>query len=132
MRKGQPRSEVKALHGFRKYFATCLETEGVNPVYVELLLGHDMGLKSAYSKPTSTQLLEGNGDKVLGYVHGINVLTINEEDRLKLKVKRLTEREDEIMRIKDKHEKEMRCMRDEMESRFKQIFTRIDSNKLST
>jgi integrase len=27
LRKGQPRSEVKALHGFRKYFATCLETE---------------------------------------------------------------------------------------------------------
>ena len=132
LRKGQPRSEVKALHGFRKYFATCLETEGVNPVYVELLLGHDMGLKNAYSKPTATQLLEGNGDKVLGYVHGIDVLTINEEDRLKLKVKRLTDREDEVMLMKDKHEKEIRSMREEMESRFKQIFTRIDSSKLST
>ena len=132
LRKGQPRSEVKALHGFRKYFATCLETEGVNPVYVELLLGHDMGLKNVYSKPTATQLLEGNGDKVLGYVHGIDVLTINEEDRLKLKVKRLTDREDEVMLMKDKHEKEMRSMQEEMESRFKQIFTWIDSSKLST
>lgn len=131
MRKGQPRSEVKALHGFRKYFATCLETEGVNPVYVELLLGHDMGLKSAYSKPTPKQLLEGNGDKVLGYVYAIDVLTINEEDRLKLKVKRLTDREDEMMLMKVKHEKEMQSMRDEMESRFKQIFTKIDSSKLS-
>lgn len=54
LRKGQPRSEVKALHGFRKYFATCLETEGVNPVYVELLLGHDMGLKNAYSSCSTT------------------------------------------------------------------------------
>lgn len=131
LRKGQPRSKIKTLHGFRKYFATCLETEGVNPVYVELLLGHDMGLKNAYSRPTATQLLEGNGDKVLGYVHGIDVLTINEEDRLKLKVKRLTEREDEIMLIKVKHEKEMQSMRDEMESRFNQIFTKIDSSKLS-
>lgn len=132
LRKGQPRSEVKALHGFRKYFATCLETEGVNPVYVELLLGHDMGLKNAYSKPTAAQLLEGNGDKVLGYVHGIDVLTINEEDRLKLKVKKLTDREDEMMLMKDKHAQEMRSVRDEMESKFQQILTRIDSSKLSS
>jgi len=86
LRKGQPRSGVKVLHGFRKYFATCLETEGVNPVYVELLLGHDMGLKNVYSKPTATQLLEGNGDKVLGYIYGINALTINEENRLRKQV----------------------------------------------
>jgi site-specific recombinase XerD len=104
LRKGQPRSEVKALHGFRKYFATCLETEGVNPVYVELLLGHDIGLKNAYSKPTAAQLLEGNGDKVLGYVHGIDVLTINEEDRLKITVKKLTDKQDEIMVMKVKYE----------------------------
>jgi site-specific recombinase XerD len=115
LRKGQPRSEVKALHGFRKYFATCLETEGVNPVYVELLLGHDIGLKNAYSKPTAAQLLDGNGDRVLGYVHGIDVLTINEENRLKLKVKRLTDREDEMMVMKVKHDQEMKYMREEME-----------------
>jgi integrase len=33
LRKGQPRSEIKALHGFRKYFSTCLETEGVSSLY---------------------------------------------------------------------------------------------------
>lgn len=90
-----------------------------------------MGLKNAYSKPTAAQLLEGNGDKVLCYIHGINVLTINEEDRLKLKVKRLTDREDEMMLLNDKHEQEMRSMRDEMESKFQQIILRIDSSKLS-
>lgn len=86
LRKGQPRSEIKALHGFRKYFSTCLETEGVNPVYIELLLGHDMGLKNVYSKPTATQLLEGTGSKVLGYVHGIDALTISPENRLRKQV----------------------------------------------
>ena len=86
LRKGQPRSEIKALHGFRKYFSTCLETEGVNPVYIELLLGHDMGLKNVYSKPTATQLLEGNGSKVLGYIHGIDALTISPENRLRKQV----------------------------------------------
>lgn len=72
VRKGQPRHDVMTLHGFRKYFLTSLELEGVNTVYIDLLLGHDTGLKSVYSKPRPTQLLEGNGDKVQGYVHGIN------------------------------------------------------------
>ena len=63
--QGQRRHEVMGLHGFRKYFATTLETERVNPVYIEFLLGHDMGLESMYSKPNPTQLLEGNGAKYL-------------------------------------------------------------------
>lgn len=128
---GRPRTDIMCLHGFRKFFSTTLETEGVNTLYIDFLLGHDVGLKKVYSKPTSVQLLEGNGNKVLGYVHGIDFLTINEEDRLKLKVKRLTDKEDEMMLMKVKHEKEMQSMRNEMENRFKQIFTRIDSNKLS-
>jgi integrase len=102
VRRGQPRSVIKTLHGFRKYFATCLETEGVNPVYVELLLGHDMGLKNVYSKPTPTQLLEGNGNKVLGYVHGMDALIINEENRLR---KIVTEQDYTIQnRMKEKDE----------------------------
>lgn len=84
VKQGCARTEIMSAHGFRKYFATTLEIEGVNPVYVELLLGHDMGLKTVYSKPTPLQLLEGDGDKVRGYTSGINALTINEEHRLKM------------------------------------------------
>lgn len=39
-----------------------------------------------YSKSTATQLQEGNGNKVLGYLHGINSLTINEDNRLRKQV----------------------------------------------
>jgi hypothetical protein len=116
------------LHGFRKYFATCLETEGVNPVFVELLLGHDLGLKSIYSKPTPTQLLEGNGNKVLGYIHGIDALTINEENRLKITVKKLTDKQDEMMLMKVKHEQEMKTLREEMEKQFSKIMSVIQLN----
>jgi integrase len=86
VKSGQHRTEVMTEHGFRKYFSTCLETEGVNPVYIELLLGHDLGLKTIYSKPTPIQLLEGNGTKVAGYLHGIDALIINEDNRLRRKV----------------------------------------------
>ena len=100
------------------------------PCMLNLLLGHNLGLKSVYSKPTPTQLLEGNGDKVLGYIHGIDALTINEENRLMVKVKSLTERQDEMMLIKVKHEEEMKTLRKEMENKFQQIFAKIDINAL--
>ena len=130
VKRGKPRSHIKTLHGLRKYLSTCLETEGVNAVFVELLLGHNLGLKSVYSKPTPTQLLEGNGDKVLGYIHGIDALTINEENRLKVKVKNLTERQDEMTLIKVEHEEQMKTLREEMENKFQQIFAKIDINTL--
>jgi integrase len=90
--RGFHRTSVMTVHGFRKYFATTLETEGVNPVYVELLLGHDLGLKGVYSKPTPKQLLEGNGNIVLGYSAGMDALTINEDNRLRKKVQDLDQK----------------------------------------
>jgi integrase len=120
------RTEVMMDHALRKYFATS--SEGVNPVYIDLLLGHDMGLKSVYSKPTPAQLLEGNGDKVLGYIHGIDVLTINDENRLKIKVTEMAAKQDEIMHMRHKYEQEMKSVREEMHKQFNQIMVMIQQN----
>jgi integrase len=101
IKSGRPRSDVKTLHGFRKYFSTTLETEGINPVYIDILLGHNMGLKTVYSKPTPTQLLEGNGNKVLGYIHGIDTLSINKENKLKARINELeVQRSEEWLKLK--------------------------------
>ena len=112
IKSGRPRTEVMTEHGFRKYFSICLETEGINPVYIELLLGHNMGLKSIYSRPTPAQLLEGNGTKVLGYVSGIDALTINEDNRLRKQVAeqdytiqvRMVEKDKQIEELKQRQE----------------------------
>lgn len=40
---------------------------GMNSLYTEMLMGHDIGLKGRYTKLTPEQLLEGN-DKNLGYI----------------------------------------------------------------
>ena len=58
---------------------------------MDMLMGHDTGLKAHYFKPTSQDLLEGNDDK-LGYLSVIDVLTINDENRLK--------RENEMLKVK--------------------------------
>lgn len=95
------RSELMMHHAFRKFFDTVLETEGINPVYIEFLLGHDQKLKTRYAKPTPNQLLEGNGNGVLGYVQGIAALTINEDDRLTLENLKIRQRNESLEREKD-------------------------------
>ncbi len=47
-----------------------------------MLMNHDIGLEKSYFKPTVTDLLEGS-DKMCGYIHVMNAVTINDEYRLK-------------------------------------------------
>jgi len=86
----------------------------MKPANVELLSGRDMGISQSYYKPTEHQILQD-------YLNAIPYLTINEENRLRTKVRELTIKQDEISLMKLKHEKEMREMREQiyllMESR---------------
>ena len=64
-------------HGLRKFFTTQVTKARVNHEMRELWLGHEIKLASAYYRPT-----------VAGeYSKAINLLTINEENSLKEKVK---------------------------------------------
>lgn len=87
-RNGQLRSHIMTLHGFRKYLDTTATSNGMDTLYVEHIMGHDIGLKGSYYKPTTKEILEGN-DRMRGYISIINDLTINEENRLKHKVENL-------------------------------------------
>jgi hypothetical protein len=69
-------------HMALKFFDTTCTTAGMNPVYTEMLMGHAIGLKSRYSKPTPTDLLEGN-EKSFGYVSVIDAITLDESNRLR-------------------------------------------------
>lgn len=97
-RNGQLRSHIMTLHGFRKYLDTTATGNGMDKLYVEYIMGHDIGLKGSYYKPTWQEVLEGN-DRMCGYISVINDLTINEENRLKVKVKHL---ENELSNIDQK------------------------------
>ena len=101
----------------------------MHPLYSEYLMGHRSGLTKSYFKPTESELLQGN-DKALGYVAAINDLTINEEYRLHEKIDELTKKKDEIELREMKHREELKSMREEMESKFRQLLTRIDVNKI--
>jgi hypothetical protein len=93
------RRPVMGTHGFRKFFETTAIKAGLTPLYARMLMGQKNGLESSYFKPTITDLLEGN-DKVIGYSSLLDALTINEENRLRQKVKQLTaQSQDDIAAI---------------------------------
>jgi integrase len=73
------RKEVAVLHGFRKFFTKQLVDSKLNPEIREMLLGHKIGLASAYYKPTEQEMYNE-------YLKAVGLLTINEENRLKLKL----------------------------------------------
>ena len=84
-------STTTQTHSFRRFFETTAIKEGLSPLYVNMLLNHDIGLEKAYFKPTMTDLLEGS-DKMLGYIQIMNAVTINDENRLYKQVKELVEK----------------------------------------
>ena len=83
------RQQVMMSHGFRKFFTTQLVNSNVNPEKREMLLGHKIGLASAYYRPTEQEMLDE-------YMKPVNSLTINEENRLKIKVEKLEKEKDKF------------------------------------
>jgi len=92
--------EVPIAHGFRKFAMKQFVNSKINPEIREMLLGHKIALASCYYRPTAEEIYAE-------YEKAVNNLTINEGNRLKIKVNQLTERRDEIELMKCKHEKDM-------------------------
>lgn len=82
-RAGINKSDIPACHGFRKFFTKQLHEYKVDKAIIEFLLGHKIGLTSAYYKPDEQELF-------LEYQKAINNLTINEENRLRETIEVLT------------------------------------------
>jgi hypothetical protein len=82
-------------HGFRKFFTTQLINSKVNPEIREMLLGHKIGLASAYYRPTEQEMLHE-------YEKAIDNLTIDPANRLQRKIETLTIEKSRLDRIEEK------------------------------
>jgi hypothetical protein len=111
------RHEFKSSHGFRKFFETRCQKARMNHNNIKLLMDHSLGESQNYHKPTESELLED-------YLNAVNLLTISEENRLKKKIVELTEKQDEIMIMKLKHDREMK----EMDQKMNNILSIIQEN----
>ena len=95
-------------HGFRKFYKTRAE-QVMKPINVEITMGHNIGLSSCYYKPMEKEVLED-------YLKAVEFLTINDSNRLQEKIVSLEEKQDDISIMKLEHQREMKIMREEMQS----------------
>jgi integrase len=79
---GKKRHDFKSTHSFRKFFETKCQNAKMNHNNIKLLMDHSLGESQNYHRPTEEELLED-------YLSVIDLLTINEENRLKRKVEKL-------------------------------------------
>jgi integrase len=86
---------VAASHGFRKFFTTQLIHSKVNPEIREMLLGHKIGLASAYYRPTEQDMLEE-------YEKAEDNLTIDPSNRLRKQLENAKVEKSRIQRIEQK------------------------------
>ena len=88
-----------------------------------MLLGHSIGLSGSYYRPDSREMLQE-------YLRAVDLLTISDENRLRIKVDELTQSQDEIQLMRTKHEQDVKAIREDMENKFQQILAKIDIKKL--
>lgn len=118
---GRIRKNVRLTAGFRKFFDTQLIYARVEPRTKEMFMGHSIGLDDHYFKPGENYVLEE-------YFKAIDCLTINEENRLKKKVKELTSKQSQIEIMQEQHEQDMKTMREQMNQQFKEVMSMIQQN----
>jgi hypothetical protein len=88
------RNEVPAVHGLRKFCITQMAKAKVDTEIAKLLTGHSIGVRGRYLNYSEDDLLQE-------YLKAVDLLTINETNRLRKKVDVLEEKEDEIRRLKE-------------------------------
>ncbi len=125
------KTEIAEWHSFRYFYDTTLTFAGVGSVISEMLMGHDIGLKRRYFKPTDIQKLEGKGEE-RGYIAAVPALTIQatkeENEKLRQQILELGQHDDELKVLRSKYEQDMRVVREEMEKKFSKIMSVIQLN----
>ncbi|MFI5405697.1 MAG: hypothetical protein ACHQ1D_04205 [Nitrososphaerales archaeon] len=118
------RKEIPVCNGFRRFFSTQLVNSDLQAEKRWLLEGHNLkGNDMSYVRVTTEDLLSQ-------YMKAVDNLTINEENRLRRKVEKLEEEQNEVAQMRLKHEREMKEMREEMQTKFSQILDKIDLKKI--
>jgi hypothetical protein len=88
------RREWKILHGFRKFFNSVLVNADINHIKKERLMGHDTRLDNNYFKPNEEDLLSE-------YCKVVDLLTLNEEFKLRQKIEKLEVEKSRIDKLEE-------------------------------
>ena len=114
---------VPIAHGFRKFFTTQLINSKLNPEIREMLLGHKIGLASAYYRPTEQEMFNE-------YQKAVNNLTINEENRQKIQIESLKSQNkgsEEIAKLRNEFN-QLKSILEKSQSETDEIRTMVNDN----
>ncbi|HEX2407332.1 MAG TPA: hypothetical protein VHJ38_09010, partial [Nitrososphaeraceae archaeon] len=140
LNEGKKRHEFQVDHGYRKFFKTRCELGGMKPINIEKLLSHSIGISDSYYRATEGELLDD-------YLKAIDSLTIDERNKLKKRIDKLEEKnedekyiikaklqekEEKIQKLEQKYENDIKTLREDMNNQLSQMMLMIQKNpKLS-
>jgi integrase len=119
------RKETMLNHGLRKFFFRACAKAKIDPVIREFLMGHKIGdIKTGVTKLMMTYDATEDNDVLQAYSQVVPYATINEENRLKVKVS-------ELQYEAEQKEKEMtRRIEEAVERKVQEIMARVDVSRL--
>jgi len=124
--KGKKRHEFQVDHGYRKFFKTRCEIGGMKPINIEKLLSHSTGISDSYYRATEQELFDD-------YLKAMDSLTIDERNKLKKRIDKLEEKnEDDKYIIKAKlqeKDEQIKILNDKQEKFELLIQSLIDSGQ---
>ncbi|MGY5147952.1 MAG: tyrosine-type recombinase/integrase [Candidatus Nitrosopumilus sp. bin_7KS] len=97
---GQKRHKVMLDHGLRKYFNTMMRRAKVNYLDKEDMMGHKVGLESHYER-----YQEDDFERFSEYQKAIPLLTISDDERMRVENEKLKSEKTELEQIKEDNEK---------------------------
>lgn len=125
------RTGIMRTHAFRKFFNTMCVEKNVNNTVKEALMGHKcrMGLDRHYYRPKDWNSL------LKEYVKVIDVLTVNDENRLRLRTEQLQKEVEEIKDIRkelDKKDKQINQLNKSLKSirQFQELLADNPDNRI--
>lgn len=117
------KNELHPCHSFRIFAITQMQRAKLDKTIREMLVGHSTGLDSVYYKASEEEIY-------LEYLKAIDNLTINNEYKSKSMGEENKLKNEEIIKLREKHEADLNSIREDMNKKFSQIFTLIQQNPI--
>lgn len=115
------RSDLHPCHSFRIFAITQMQRARIDKTIREMLVGHTTGLDKVYYKASEEEIFTE-------YLKAIRNLTIiNEYTPSSNKVEG-HEKDDELFQLKQKYENDLCSLKEDMNTKFTQIFSLIQQN----
>jgi hypothetical protein len=104
----QEETNIQPDHSFRKFMNTAIANAKANPLFKEIMMGHSVKLDNVYYDRDNSESVKALVEE---YLKAVDLLTINDEYRLKRENQKIKHRYEELEKGRD----EVRRLRAELE-----------------